>query len=86
MGFWCTNYALGGFFASVVAGLAAKHFGWRYAFFVPAGVLLVIWVLFFLFQRNCPEDVGLPPIEQYHGEEQNVIDPKDTPDAEKEGS
>lgn len=86
MGFWCTNYALGGFFASVLAGQAAKHFGWRYAFFVPAGVLLVIWVLFFLFQRNRPEDVGLPPIEQYHGEEQNVIDPKDTPDAEKEGS
>jgi OPA family sugar phosphate sensor protein UhpC-like MFS transporter len=86
MGFWCTNYALGGFFASILAGYSAQHFGWRYAFFVPAGVLLVIWVLFFLFQRNRPEDVGLPPIEQYHGEKEAVIDPKDTPGAEVEGS
>jgi OPA family sugar phosphate sensor protein UhpC-like MFS transporter len=86
MGFWCTNYALGGFFASILAGYAADKSGWRFAFFVPAGVLLVIWLLFFLFQRNRPEDVGLPPIEQYHGEELNVIDPRDPPDAEKEGS
>src|SRR5436305_1670257 len=61
MGFWCTNYALGGFFASILAGKSAEKFGWRYAFLVPAGVLLVIWVLFILFQRNRPEDLGLPP-------------------------
>src|SRR5882762_2904716 len=46
MGFWCTNYAFGGFVASVLAGYAAQQFGWRYAFFVPAAGLLVIWVLF----------------------------------------
>ena len=39
MGFWCTNYALGGFVASALAGLAAEAFGWRYAFWVPAGCL-----------------------------------------------
>lgn len=86
MGFWCTNYALGGFFASILAGYAAQKFGWRYAFFAPAAVLFVIWILFFLFQRNRPEDVGLPPIEQYHGEQETVIDPKDSPSAEVEGS
>jgi OPA family sugar phosphate sensor protein UhpC-like MFS transporter len=86
MGFWCTNYALGGFFASILAGYAAQKFGWRYAFFVPAGVLVIIWILFFLFQRNRPEDVGLPPVEQYHGEQEAVIDPKDSSNAESEGS
>jgi OPA family glycerol-3-phosphate transporter-like MFS transporter len=86
MGVWCTNYALGGFVASVIAGQAAKHFGWRCAFFAPAAVLFVIWVLFILFQRNRPEDVGLPSIEKYHGETETVIDPKDTPDLEPEGS
>src|SRR3989441_1968707 len=79
MGFWCTNYALGGFIASILAGKSAEKFGWRYAFLVPAGVLFVIWVLFILFQRNRPEDVGLPAIEQYHGEPETVIDPQDTP-------
>src|SRR5215471_11661692 len=86
MGLWCTNYALGGFVASVLAGYAAQQFGWRYAFFVPAGVLFIIWVLFILFQRNRPEDVGLPPIEQYHGEKESVIAATDTPAAEPEGS
>jgi OPA family sugar phosphate sensor protein UhpC-like MFS transporter len=86
MGFWCTNYALGGFIASVLAGYSAQKFGWRYAFFVPGAVLLLIWVLFYFFQRNRPEDAGLPPIEQYHGEKEAVIEPKDTPALEPEGS
>ncbi|MBP9900672.1 MAG: MFS transporter [Verrucomicrobiota bacterium] len=86
MGFWCTNYALGGFVASTLAAWAAQKFGWRYAFFVPAGGLFGIWILFLLFQRNRPEDVGLPPIEQYHGEAEEVIDPAATPALEPEGS
>jgi OPA family glycerol-3-phosphate transporter-like MFS transporter len=86
MGFWCTNYALGGFIASNIAGYAAKSYGWRYAFFVPAGLLMLIWILFLLFQRNRPEDVGLPPIEQYHGESETVIDVKDKPGQENEGT
>ena len=86
MGFWCTNYALGGFLASVLAGYAAQHFGWRYAFFVPSAVLFLIWILFYAFQRNKPEDVGLPPIEEYHQEREAVIDSSATPAAESEGS
>lgn len=86
MGFWCTNYALGGFIASVLAGYAAQKFGWRYAFFLPAGVLLAIWLLFLLFQRNRPEDAGLPPIEAYHAESEAVLEPKETPALEPEGS
>ena len=40
MGFWCTNYALGGFIATIIAGYAAKAHGWRHAFFAPAEILL----------------------------------------------
>ena len=44
MGFWCTNYALGGFIAAALAGWAVEQFGsWRYAFGVPAAVLGVVW-------------------------------------------
>src|SRR6185503_1972283 len=64
MGFWCTNYALGGFVAAYYAGKAGDLLGWRASFFVPALTLLGILVLFTVFQRNRPEDVGLPPIEQ----------------------
>jgi OPA family sugar phosphate sensor protein UhpC-like MFS transporter len=84
MGFWCTNYALGGFIASIVAGYAAQWWGWRYAFLVPAMLLFGIWILFYLFQKDRPEDVGLPPIEQYHGERPEVISSGNTPAEERE--
>lgn len=71
MGFWCTNYALGGFVATIIASRAASSYGWRYAFIVPAVLLLLVWVIFFLCQRNQPEDVGLPAIELYQGNNSN---------------
>ena len=72
--------------ASAVAGFAAQRYGWRYAFWVPAAGLAIVWVLFYMFQRNRPEDVGLPPIEEYRGEPADVVAPGDTVAAEPEGS
>ena len=86
-GWWCTNYAIGGLVASAIAGYAANYFAnWRFAFFVPAGVLLGVWLLFLTLQRNRPEDVGLPSIEEYHGEPTPVLAASDDPASEKEGS
>jgi len=86
MGLWCTNYALGGFVASVYAGYFGDLWGWRYAFYVPAATLLVIWLLFIWLQRNKPEDAGLPPIEEYHGEGEAVLLTDEMPAEEREGS
>jgi OPA family sugar phosphate sensor protein UhpC-like MFS transporter len=68
MGMWCTNYALGGFVGVAYAGWLGDVWGWRASFFVPALTLLGIFILFVLMQRNRPEDVGLPAIEEYHNE------------------
>ena len=73
IGLWSTNYAVGGMVASVFAGYWGDLMGWRYAFFVPAATFFGIWLLFILLQRNSPEDVGLPTIETYHGEELAVL-------------
>lgn len=86
LGLWCTNYAVGGLVASVLAGFVGQWLGWRWAFFVPAGVFLVVGVLFFAFQRNRPEDVGLPPIEEYHHEPASVVKRGDSVEDEPEGS
>jgi len=86
MGLWCTNYALGGFIATILAAYAAQSWGWRYAFYVPALVLLVVWVVFFIWQRNRPEDVGLPSIEKYHEEEEATLRTDESPSEEPEGS
>ncbi|MBI2950094.1 MAG: MFS transporter [Verrucomicrobia bacterium] len=81
MGLWCTNYAVGGFLASIYAGYIGGWFGWRYAFYAPAATLALIWLLFFWLQRNRPEDVGLPPIEHYHRQSES---PSDKPEADAE--
>lgn len=104
MGIWCSNFALGGTIAAVVAGLATRWGGvmiplpawaggetvlpeaWRMAFFVPAALLAVIWLLFLALQANRPEDVGLPTPERDAGEPESVIVAGETADDEPEGS
>ncbi len=86
-GFWSTNYAVGGFVATALAGTMAMVFSnWRFAFFMPAAVLAVIWVLFGLIQKNQPGDVGLPAIEDYHGQAVDVLVRGEKPRQEPEGS
>ncbi len=86
-GFWATNYAIGGMAASAFTGYMALIFlDWRFAFFMPAAVLGVIWILFLLLQKNRPEDIGLPSIEEYHGETIDVLDQDEKPEDEPEGS
>jgi OPA family sugar phosphate sensor protein UhpC-like MFS transporter len=86
MGLWCSNYAVGGLIASWFAGQMGDLLGWRYTFIIPGLTLLGIWVLFLLFQRNRPEDVGLPAIEVYHAEKPDVPLAEEAAHPEPEGS
>jgi OPA family glycerol-3-phosphate transporter-like MFS transporter len=63
---WNTSHNLGGGLAGVVAAYGAVHFGgWQYAFYVP-GILAVLGAIHvFIFLRDTPQSVGLPPIEDY---------------------
>ncbi|MDQ3335638.1 MAG: MFS transporter [Myxococcota bacterium] len=68
MGMWSTNFTVGSL-ASLwaMAGvlyLAARYGGdWRWCFYFGAFVLAIVWVQFYLLQRNRPEDVALAPID-----------------------
>jgi OPA family sugar phosphate sensor protein UhpC-like MFS transporter len=83
LGWWCTHYTAGAAFASNFAAWLIKHWGqivpatvigygasvfWPAAFWGPAAVLVVVILLTGLLLRNRPEDVGLPPIDEYRGE------------------
>nr|HEX4313586.1 MFS transporter [Kofleriaceae bacterium] len=63
MGAWATNFNIG----SLVAGWAMAGVldvtGWQGTFFVGAIVMAIVWVAFFVMQRNKPQDVGLAPID-----------------------
>jgi len=86
LGLWCTNYAVGGLIATVFASYVGEHLGWRYAFFLPAAVLAGVWLLFWLLQRDRPEDVGLSAVEVYHQEPTPVVKAGETAEEEPEGS
>ncbi|MFI9023923.1 MFS transporter [Streptomyces sp. NPDC053560] len=62
LGVWSSNYAFGGLAAPPFLGWwAYEVFGtWHAAFFAGAVTLAVVLAVFLIFQRNTPQDVGLP--------------------------
>jgi OPA family sugar phosphate sensor protein UhpC-like MFS transporter len=100
LGWWCTQYSAGAAIAAGFAGWMMDAFGrtvttgdaapkfipyWPAAFWGPAAALFVVMLAMWALLRNRPADVGLPPIEQYHGEPESLID-KDEPIDAPEGS
>jgi MFS transporter, OPA family, glycerol-3-phosphate transporter len=88
LGWWCTHYTAGAAVANPLAAWLMDHWGrlvpagmagygvvpfWPAAFWGPAAVLCVIILLAWLLLRNRPEDVGLPPIQEYHPEAESRI-------------
>ncbi|MDQ3367791.1 MAG: MFS transporter [Myxococcota bacterium] len=68
MGVWSTNFTVGSLasqyaMAGVLAAAAAYGGTWRWCFYAGALVLAIVWIQFYLFQRNRPEDVGLLPVD-----------------------
>jgi OPA family sugar phosphate sensor protein UhpC-like MFS transporter len=68
MGLWATNFTVGSLVSAwVMAWVLSRHDEgapppWRACFTTGALVLSVVWCVFFFFQRNRPEDVGLAPV------------------------
>jgi sugar phosphate permease len=56
MGVWATCYQVGGIAATALASFALGHFGWRSAFFVPAGGLVIVALLVFWGVPRAPID------------------------------
>ncbi len=92
IGWWCSHYTVGAAAALPFAGLLMEIFGharpageqgppivpfWPAAFWGPAAVVAVVFVLAWLLLRDRPEDVGLPPIEEYKGEPQSLVGDED---------
>lgn len=70
MSFWTTCYVIGGLAATAFATywLTNQHFltefSWRRAFLAPSILLLFISLIYIIFDRNSPTDVGLEPFEK----------------------
>jgi MFS transporter, OPA family, glycerol-3-phosphate transporter len=100
LGWWCTHYTAGAAIASPFAGWLMDMYGhvstvdgkttlvpfWPAAFWGPAAVLAVVMLIMWVVLRNRPEDVGLPPIEQYHHERESLIEEGEQIETAPEGS
>ncbi len=72
-GLFGTSYQIGNAVSWALAGLVVGLLGWRWAFWIPAGITAVLAVHFYWRIRNAPEEVGLPTVE----EEENGIERKE---------
>jgi OPA family glycerol-3-phosphate transporter-like MFS transporter len=66
MGFFSTSYAFGGLAGAPVTGWVAYSLfdSWRWAFIAGTAVITLAFILFIIFQRNSPQEVGLPGIDE----------------------
>ncbi|WP_030261301.1 MFS transporter [Streptomyces violens] len=78
LGIWSSNYAFGGLAAPPFLGWWAYEVfeSWHAAFLAGAATLAVVLVLFLVFQRNTPQDVGLPDPNRTEEEPAVVAPPR----------
>jgi OPA family sugar phosphate sensor protein UhpC-like MFS transporter len=62
MALWATCYQLGSVFAKSFAALMLSVAGAAWSFWGACFILFGIWIIFYVFERDKPEDVGLDPI------------------------
>ncbi len=63
MGIWSTNFTIGSVLSGLAMGWILGRYHWSACFFAGAWILGAIWIQFYFLQRNKPEDVGLPPVD-----------------------
>mmetsp|Transcript_5298 Transcript_5298/g.12909 ORF Transcript_5298/g.12909 Transcript_5298/m.12909 type:complete len:568 (-) Transcript_5298:203-1906(-) len=61
-GMWNVAHNFGGFLAPLVAGFAARTYGWRYGLFIPATIAAVVSVILFVVMKDSPEKAGYTPV------------------------
>ncbi|MCK0146134.1 hypothetical protein MWU78_10805 [Arenibacter sp. F26102] len=69
MWWWSTCYVTRGFLATIFFATYVafdmdflSYLGWKRGFIFPSLILVIIAILYLLFARSNPEDVGLPKI------------------------
>lgn len=90
MAWWGTCYIAGSFLATQFAAWCISpnapfdDWGWKRAFWIPAAVLSGIAILYTLFTRNQPSDVGLPELDEFDPDLAETSDSDDKADDSRE--
>jgi len=62
-GMWNIAHNLGGFAAPILAGTAARTFGWSWGLWAPGAIAVLVGTVIVTTLRDAPEDRGFPPVE-----------------------
>ena len=62
-GMWNIAHNLGGFMAPILAGTAARTFGWSWGLWAPGFIAVCIGLAIVSTLRDSPEDKGFDPVE-----------------------
>ena len=63
---WSSSHTAGTFLVGLLVAFLLKYYGWRFAFFVPGVIGIVVSLFLFTKLRDTPASLGLPPIDEYH--------------------
>ena len=81
-GMWNIAHNLGGFTAPILAGTAARNFGWSWGLWAPGIIAVIIGAFIILTLKDSPEAKGFKPVENTGGsneeatKQKEVIEPK----------
>lgn len=76
-GLWNTSHQVGAAVILVLASWAGAHYGWRACFTAPAVIALLTAAFLYERLRDTPGSLGLPPVEQFTGEEPPHAPPRE---------
>ncbi len=62
MAIWATSYQLGSILAKMFAALMLGWLGATWSFWGAAIIMFGVWIAFYLWERDKPEDAGLEPL------------------------
>ena len=62
MALWATCYQIGSILAKMFAAFMLGWLGATWSFWGASIVMFGVWIFFFLFERDTPEDAGIDPI------------------------
>ena len=63
------SHQIGGAITLVFTGYLVANFGWRYAFFIPSIIAIIVAYILFKLLCESPKELGFPPVEAYKGDE-----------------
>lgn len=64
---WNTSHQIGSALIVLTAPFILSHFGWRYVFFIPSILAILLAAFIFNRLRNTPESLNLPSVEKMTG-------------------